>query len=126
MPVFQQDLGNDRRRDPDQSADHRFGDAWLAMASPSPPDHPHRLRSHASEESIRTEFCEGPIPETPLESLVAPAPDDNASSQTACTDRADLIERIKKGESPTWIPHRHVRCVLLPYRSGPVYAQRSN
>ncbi|KAI0150315.1 hypothetical protein GGR57DRAFT_472353 [Xylariaceae sp. FL1272] len=108
MPVFQQDLGHGRRRDPDQSANHRFSDAWSTMASPSPPDHRHQLRSHPSEESIRTEFCEGPIPETQSESLVTPAPANNASSPSTCTDRADLIERIKKGESPAWIPHRHL------------------
>ena len=28
--------------------------------------------------------------------------------ETLCTDRAELIERLKKGESPTWVPNRAV------------------
>ena len=60
-----------------------------------------------SEESIRTEFCDGPEPDPPgwIKTLekkaadMASREDDNRTS-----DRAELIERIKRGESPTWVP----------------------
>ncbi|KAI1321533.1 hypothetical protein F5Y16DRAFT_388754 [Xylariaceae sp. FL0255] len=86
MPSFQHhlDRGTERR----ESAN-----VHVEMSARTPP---RRL----SEESIRTEFCEGPLPDTP--------PDRATSDHSnTCTDRADLIERIKRGESPTWIPHRH-------------------
>ncbi|KAI1747545.1 hypothetical protein F4782DRAFT_520728 [Xylaria castorea] len=67
------------------------------------------LSRKLSEESIRTELCEGPVPDSPpFPPLphVAQNPDQgNTSSPAACTDRADLIERLKRGESPAWIPH---------------------
>ncbi|OHW90475.1 hypothetical protein CSPAE12_10950 [Colletotrichum incanum] len=55
-----------------------------------------------SEESIRTELCEGPILESPRPST----PESDAAAVTS--DRAELIERLKRGESPTWVPNRHV------------------
>lgn len=30
------------------------------------------------------------------------------SREVVCTDRADLIERIKRGESATWVPNQAV------------------
>lgn len=73
------------------------------------------LSRKLSEESIRTELCEGPVPDSPpppalpIPHLAQNSDQDNPSSPAACTDRADLIERLKRGESPTWIPHRYVR-----------------
>lgn len=61
------------------------------------------LSRRVSEESIRTELCEGPIPDSPPKSS---APEEAVSN--AVSDRAELIERLKRGESPTWIPNRHV------------------
>lgn len=69
-----------------------------------------------SEESIRTEFCDGPEPETPdwISGL-----EDKAAAMAECkepgartSDRAELIERIKRGESPTWVPNPRVRLHL--------------
>lgn len=54
-----------------------------------------------SEESIRTDLCEGLVPDSP------PRPVTPQQPQAVC-DRAELIERLKRGESPTWIPNRHV------------------
>ncbi|KAI0193444.1 hypothetical protein F4808DRAFT_442182 [Astrocystis sublimbata] len=31
----------------------------------------------------------------------------NASSPATCTDRNDLIDRLKKGRKPTWVPNRY-------------------
>ena len=55
-----------------------------------------------SEESLATELCEGPVPDSPKPT--SPYIDDEAA--TSC--RAELIERLKRGESPTWIPSRRV------------------
>lgn len=64
-----------------------------------------------SEESIRTEYCEGPIPDpTPDHVTLQTGREDRPSNngEALCTDRAELIERIKRGESPTWIPNQAV------------------
>lgn len=63
-----------------------------------------------SEESLRTELCEGPVLQSPGESPFNTPADDS----TATADRAELIERLKRGQSPTWIPNRHVRPILPP------------
>ncbi|GKT45568.1 uncharacterized protein ColSpa_05749 [Colletotrichum spaethianum] len=60
------------------------------------------LARKLSEESIRTELCEGPILESPRPST----PESDSAAVTS--DRAELIERLKRGESPTWVPNRHV------------------
>ena len=63
-----------------------------------------------SEESIRTEFCDGPI----LEDNAPHAPSSVQEVQGGTVDkmvigdRGELIERIKRGESPTWVPSRTV------------------
>ena len=68
-----------------------------------------------SEESIRTEFCDGPLPDTPLENTLETrdhrrredSPGNNGYG--VCTsDRIELMERIKRGESPTWVPSQTV------------------
>lgn len=58
------------------------------------------LRLKVSEESIRTELCDGPIPDSPKPR----SPELDIPHATS--DRADLIQRLKRGESPTWIPNR--------------------
>lgn len=97
MPVFQLDLG--RRESAEETT---------AMTSPRPPFHPGQsaqaLSRSLSRESINTELCEGPLPESPRPST----PENEVA--TACSDRAELIERLKRGESPTWVPNRHVSC----------------
>ncbi|KAL8793770.1 MAG: hypothetical protein Q9195_003600 [Heterodermia aff. obscurata] len=60
-----------------------------------------------SEESIRTEFCDGPEPDPPdwiraLEDKAANMAAREEENRTS--DRAELMERIKRGESPTWVP----------------------
>ncbi|KAI0870828.1 hypothetical protein GGS24DRAFT_473998 [Hypoxylon argillaceum] len=82
----------------------------------------HTLPRKLSEESIRTELCEGPVPDSPpppplLSStppprpsplpLVQPSDHEDSSNSTTYTysDRAELIERLKRGDSPSWIPH---------------------
>lgn len=57
-----------------------------------------------SEESLRLELCEGPVPDSPEARPSIPKSDE----ETRISDRAELIQRLKRGESPTWVPNRHV------------------
>ncbi|KAG6061199.1 hypothetical protein E4U17_002410 [Claviceps sp. LM77 group G4] len=56
-----------------------------------------------SEVSLPAELCDGPVSDSPSRPPT-PKPEDDAA--TSC--RAELIERLKRGESPTWIPSRHL------------------
>ncbi|KAG7006781.1 hypothetical protein G7Y79_00013g035530 [Physcia stellaris] len=71
------------------------------------PHPPATIMRKPSEESIRTEFCDGPEPDPPdwitmLEDKAASMATKEEENRTS--DRAELIERIKRGESPTWVP----------------------
>lgn len=71
-----------------------------------------------SEESIRTEFCDGPEPDPPgwIKSLEEKAADmATREDDIRTSDRAELIERIKRGESPTWVPNQAVEEVYLKH-----------
>ncbi|KAI8960706.1 hypothetical protein F5Y11DRAFT_328862 [Daldinia sp. FL1419] len=97
MPAFQTDL--ERRESAGSSPA-----PTPTMAPPATTNQFHitsPLRRKLSEESISTELCEGPI----LESPPPQTPEQN--SPTECSDRSELIERLKRGESPTWRPNRH-------------------
>lgn len=80
------------------SQDSRSRNFDLAMRKPS-------------EESIRTEFCDGPVPEGTSWTTSESERDVRIQTQerTQTSDRAELIERIKRGESPTWVPKQAVR-----------------
>ncbi|RYO92714.1 hypothetical protein DL764_008090 [Monosporascus ibericus] len=104
MPIFQQDLdrrGSAGRPGTETATDIEDGDG-LSIPMPSPQED-YSLPRRLSEESLRTEFCEGPAPESP-------APRTLEHERAApCSNRAELIERLKKGESPTWVPNRFLR-----------------
>lgn len=90
MPIFQDDLDlNHNSVDPDQEP---------ALLDPPP-----TVLRRLSEESLRTELCEGPIPDSPRHS-----PSQKTDNDGTTSSREELIERLKRGESPTWIPSRHV------------------
>ncbi len=99
MPMFQENF--EPRDDPVDELDDRPDPIPIQQSL----ECLHRgLSRRVSEESIRTELCEGPIPDSPP---TAKTPEQAVSN--AVSDRAELIERLKRGESPTWIPNRHVR-----------------
>lgn len=64
-----------------------------------------------SEESIRTEFCDGPVDSQSWIPSSQPERDPvgHMEGGTCISDRAELMERIKRGESPTWVPKQSVR-----------------
>ncbi|KAL9000413.1 MAG: hypothetical protein Q9169_000930 [Polycauliona sp. 2 TL-2023] len=74
--------------------------------------HPIPLASRASEESIRTEFCDGFMPDVPP--LANDAGDQAAGLDSqgpsqkqagVCTsDRNVYMESVKRGENATWVP----------------------
>ena len=64
-----------------------------------------------SEESIRTEDCEGPVPDTPMEEEKAAGVGNKG--EALCTDRAELILSLKRWERPTWVPNRAVSGIYL-------------
>ena len=71
------------------------------------PHRPATTMRKPSEESIRTEFCDGPEPDPPdwIRALEDKA--DNMAAreeENRTSDRVELMERIKRGESPTWVP----------------------
>lgn len=89
MPIFQDDL------------DHH------SPVNPSPIDVAATGLRRLSEESIRTELCEGPIPDSPRRTQTSRSDDGPAIS-----DRIALIERLKRAQSPTWIPNHHLGSIL--------------
>lgn len=104
MPIFQDDLDGGHRSPP-----------TMPTISNSPPDGD-VLARRLSEESIRTELCDGPL----LESLGCSEPPISADSMADFTfpahetsDRELLIERLKKGNSKTWWPTREVRMPVV-------------
>ena len=44
----------------------------------------------------------------------------NSTERALCTDRAELIERIKRGESPTWVPSRALQQEYLRANGEPL------
>ncbi len=67
-----------------------------------------------SEDSDSQEFVDGPIQHKDVAkaSLVDASFAATASKRMQTSDREELMERIKRGESPTWVPSRAVSKLL--------------
>jgi hypothetical protein len=103
MPIFQDDLGDGHRTPPVEKS--------TTSQIPMPPLEGRTIARKVSEESIRTELCEGLVPDTPEEAKTLPLLGLDTGftfSFNGTSDRGELIERLKKGESPTWLPNRNV------------------
>lgn len=109
MPMFQDPAELDRSR---RSASPDAPDGTPPAATRPIAIQLSAASRRLSEESIRTDLCEGPLPDTP------PAKTPDQDPAVATSDRAELIERLKRGESPTWIPNRHLES-LFHRRSPP-------
>lgn len=115
MPIFQDDLGLGQGVPPDKPTE--------APPTSSPLDR-NTLNRKLSEESIRTELCEGPIPDTPEEPAVETQSLLSAGfafMNHSTSDRVELIERLKRGESPTWLPNRNVSGFSKHCEPSPVF-----
>lgn len=102
MPIFQDDLGGGQGTPPAKP-----GTSPLLN---SPLDR-NRIARKLSEESIRTELCEGPLPDTPEDSNGVSTGNSNTSFTfpiLGTSDRVELIERLKKGQNAAWLPNRNV------------------
>ena len=91
--------------DPEQ----HFSKAYKQEELPHP-QHDVNMR-RLSEESTGTERCDGPIADIAVDHVAVQAGREGRVSnngEAVCSDRAELIERIKRGESPTWIPNQAV------------------
>ena len=74
------------------------------------------LERRTSEDSIRTEFCEGPVLDDSKPASPKPNPAaESVAASVETSDRAELIERLKRGESPTWVPNRKVGWSRIQY-----------
>jgi hypothetical protein len=109
MPIFQDDqddLGGGRNTPP--------GKPEIAPLSNSPLDRSQVTRK-LSEESIRTELCEGPLPDSPEDNKINSAGDLNTGFTfpiLGTSDRVELIERLKRGQNATWLRNRNVRIYI--------------
>lgn len=115
MPIFQDDLEHERLQRVGSFAvkGEPTGAKKSARTSPqarSPPIEIRGLRPRPSEESIRTDLCDGPLPDSPE----PPTPEQR--SRTAY-GRAELIERLKRSQSPAWAStgREHIRDERQPY-----------
>lgn len=105
MPIFQDDLEQERLQ---RGGRFTFNNEPTATkkserTSPqarSPPINIHGLRPRPSEESIRTDLCDGPL-------LDSPEPATPEQDSRPAYDRAELIERLKRSQSPPWASNRH-------------------
>ncbi|KAL1842187.1 hypothetical protein VTJ49DRAFT_5874 [Mycothermus thermophilus] len=106
MPMFREDVTGPGGSPESRPEELPAGDSAPIQIQTSP-GVDRWLGRRLSEESIRTELCEGPVPDTPPRPVT---PRDAVSR--AVSDRAELIERLKRGESPTWVPSRHLEGLL--------------
>ncbi|KAG4434956.1 hypothetical protein IFR05_009568 [Cadophora sp. M221] len=115
MPIFQDDFGSSRRDTPPAKK------PAIPRRSKSP-EGGNPMERKLSEESIRTELCEGPVPDSPEEErpfAAAGLASNFKFPTTGTSDRVELIERLKRGESPTWLPNRNLESLIQDYDQTP-------
>ncbi|KAG9241364.1 hypothetical protein BJ878DRAFT_466527 [Calycina marina] len=105
MPGLFQHFDSGRNTTPSKSIQ-------VLLTSPGERD---RLKRKLSEESIRTELCEGPIPDDIDESMTPETIETFSFPSHGISDRVELIARLKRGESPTWLPNRNLDSLMREY-----------
>jgi len=113
MPIFQDDFGSRRSSTPPKTT--------VTRPSKSP-EGGNVMERKVSEESIRTDLCEGPVPDSPEEErpfATAGLASNFKFPRSGTTDRVELIERLKRGESPTWLPNRNLESLIQDYDQTP-------
>lgn len=134
MPFFSEPLDHDGSDNSTTTTPARpsVAEPNVVLSRPLPI---HQPRHRLSEESIRTDLCDGPLDSSLDSSLgcspVAASPDHDmcviagvasdaataaaTADNAATSDRAELIERLKRGESPTWVPNRKVSALAVNF-----------
>ncbi|KAJ2961969.1 hypothetical protein NQ176_g10971 [Zarea fungicola] len=106
MPIFQEDIEHQR---PPAGQLHQPQQPMRGTHGPTLLLDSRRF----SEESLPVELCEGPIPDSPTQPPKTPE-NQNGSH---VVDRSALIERLKRRESPSWMPTRHVDSISISNQS---------
>ncbi|KAG6103312.1 hypothetical protein E4U31_002925 [Claviceps sp. LM219 group G6] len=106
MPMLQDGLENKNRHSgrPDRPGRPQLPARTMRIEKPKQDS---SMLRRLSEVSLPAELCDGPVSDSPS-CPPTPKPEDDAT--TSC--RAELIERLKRGESPTWIPSRRLESLL--------------
>ena len=100
MPIFQDDFGGGRSTPPGQPTDSPGFNTPLERRA---------IARKLSDESIRTELCEGLVPDSPqIEPTAVEQHEPSKIPGLGTSDRGELIERLKRGEISTWVPSRNV------------------
>ncbi|CAG8983138.1 hypothetical protein HYALB_00004581 [Hymenoscyphus albidus] len=118
MPIFQdEDLGADPSLPPTQPTKHTRSTTPIESIP---------MGRKLSEESIRTELCEGPVFDMPEEQIKDSESSNTRTSDTvhtfafhATSDRKELIERLKRGESTNWLSNHNLDSVIHDSPSTP-------
>ncbi|RFU35643.1 hypothetical protein B7463_g645, partial [Scytalidium lignicola] len=100
MPIFQDDISTGGGTPLDRPA--------IPVASL--PDERNAMKRRLSEESIRTELCEGLVLESPRGNVASSPgfPNEYLEFPTlVATDRVELIQRLKRGQTSTWPPNKN-------------------
>ena len=84
------------------------------------------MRTNTSEENVSIDFHDGPLPgfsswdTAEIEGVGPKENEPKSNGGGVCTsDRNELMERIKRGESPTWVPSQTV-CPLWEESYGSI------
>ncbi|KAH8590482.1 hypothetical protein B0O99DRAFT_634473 [Bisporella sp. PMI_857] len=120
MPIFQDELSGDNRTPPPK----------LTTPPPLHETSVHRefLKRRLSEESIRTELCEGLLDESAETGIGSAVPMVGQSTTLysfhGTTTRVELIERLKKTQTPAWVPNSSLDSMIqddqqTPRKPGP-------
>jgi hypothetical protein len=114
MPIFQEDIGRGQKKPPPT-------EPTISPRLNSPPP-VNMVTRKLSEESIRTELCEGPLfdsPGYPEAGLCADPEPNFAFPGRETSDRELFIEELKRGKNKAWWPNHEVRTSF-------VYASNDN
>ncbi|ROT38658.1 hypothetical protein SODALDRAFT_311550 [Sodiomyces alkalinus F11] len=123
MPIFQADLEQlegqvicqplPQPQPPDPITYRARGSPTDTSSRPQPLHHsPSHLTRKISEESIRTEFCDGPVLDSPRPATPEGCHGPDLGPVSVTSDRAELIDRLKRAQSPQWISSSHLEALF--------------
>lgn len=112
MPIFQYDLGGIRETPPTRPTKQirpQLSESLLTAENAEGEDTGTSIKRKASEESIRTELCEGPLLDSSPEDKKGSLDSDYQFPSHATPDKVELTERLKRdGNHGAWLLNRDV------------------